>query len=63
MNIKPCPPECTFDWMDFHRKLDTAFAHFVEEYPELTAFSDRPIIELLKYSNAKQKLQKEAKSK
>jgi hypothetical protein len=48
--IKPCPDECTFDWSDFHTKLDVAFAHFIEEQDgRLTS----PIFDLLRYSFAK----------
>jgi hypothetical protein len=58
IKVKKCPEECKFDWKKFHRELDIAFAHFIEESPlGVHGFSDKPIMELLEFSNQKQQLQ------
>jgi len=34
MNVKACPPDCEFDWVDFHEKFDKALAHMMRELKE-----------------------------
>lgn len=55
-NIKRCPPECVFDWPSFHKQLDWAMAHFIEDtdgYPSKTS-----ILDFATYSHTKVKLSK-----
>jgi len=56
---KPCPTECAFDWVDFHKKFDIAIAHMIDESEILP--SETSIFEMIEYSFAKQKLQKGGK--
>ncbi len=30
--VKPCPDTCKFDWKKFHKDLDVAMAHMIEEF-------------------------------
>lgn len=58
----PCPKSCKFDWVDFHKKLDIAIAHLIDEAGADTPGNEylpskTPIMTLLEYSNAKKKLQ------
>lgn len=54
--IKNCPKECLFDWIDFHKKLDIAIAHIIDEQDKLP--SNTSLLEMIQYSFEKQKLQK-----
>lgn len=55
--IKACPEDCIFDWERFHRHLDIAMAHLISETHCLP--SRTSVMELAKYTNAKQQLQKQ----
>lgn len=30
--VVPCPEKCTFNWQQFHKDLDVAMAHMIEEF-------------------------------
>lgn len=30
--VVPCPEKCTFNWQQFHKDLDVAIAHMIEEF-------------------------------
>jgi hypothetical protein len=53
--LKACPEECTFDWADFHNRLDIATAHLIEETKRLP--SKTTLMEFLSYSYDKKLLQ------
>jgi len=45
--------KCSFDWADFHNKLDIAVAHMIDEnskYPNICLPSKTTIYELMQYS-------------
>ena len=50
--------KCSFDWVEFHAKLDIAVAHMIEEkskYPDTCLPSKTTIMELMTYSYEKVK--------
>lgn len=49
--VHRCPSECMFDWAQFHKSLDIATAHMINETPALP--SKTTLLEFLQYSNAK----------
>lgn len=57
--ITACPDDCTFDWEQFHKDLDVALAHFIEETGSTPSGST--VMGFLQFSNRKQKLAKEKK--
>lgn len=51
MIVKACPDNCTFDWADFHAKLDIALAHSIEE--SIGVPSQLTVLNFAHYSKAK----------
>lgn len=46
---------CKFDWTEFHKDLDMAAAHLIEEHGRL--LSETSVMSFIEYSNAKKQLQ------
>jgi hypothetical protein len=58
-----CPEWCPFDWVQFHKDLDIAMAHAIEELsdpiPGETWLPNKvSVMDFARYSNKKQQLQK-----
>lgn len=51
--IKPCPAICKFDWKQFHKDLDMAMAHMIEEIPGFYP-TKASLWDLVEYSFKKQ---------
>lgn len=60
MIVKPCPKECVFDWKRFHRDLDIAMAHMIDEIEGFLP-SQNDIMVLAEFSNKKRKFQERGK--
>ena len=59
---KPCPKSCPFNWVEFHKQLDIATAHLIDEAGPDTPGEDYlpskvSLMKFLEYSNAKRLLQ------
>lgn len=52
MKVEPCPENCTFDWITFHRELDYAVAHMIQEI-DGTLPSKTSLLAFMSFSNAK----------
>jgi len=52
MKVEPCPETCTFDWITFHRELDYAVAHMIQEIDGMLP-SKTSVFNLMAFSNAK----------
>lgn len=66
MKALPCPPECTFDWEQFHKDLDTAISHMITDAKISTAGdeylpSKTSILKLAEYSRQHVDMEKERK--
>lgn len=55
MNVKKCPKRCKFNWMSFHKDLDIAVSHMIEENDILP--STTSLTKFIEYSCLKNKLQ------
>ncbi len=53
--VQPCPKDCAFDWVEFHKLLDVAMAHMIDEKKILPSKTD--LLQFAEYSNNKQGLQ------
>lgn len=58
----PCPKSCGFDWVKFHKDLDMAIAHLIDEADLNTPGEDYlpskvSLMKFTEYSNAKRLLQ------
>jgi hypothetical protein len=63
---KACPPECTFDWVAFHKQLDIAMAHLIDDAgPDAPGAEYLPsqvsLMKFAEYSNEKQQLQERSR--
>ena len=56
MKVEPCPSTCAFDWIAFHRLLDYAVAHMIQEI-EGTLPSKTSLFAFMSFSNAKSSMQ------
>lgn len=56
--VTPCPKDCPFDWVDFHRKLDGAVAHMISEssYPDICLPTEVSVMDLMEYASQKKNL-------
>ena len=56
MTVKPCPQSCAMNWPEFHKLLDVAIAHMIDESDALP--SKTSLLDFMQFSNEKKKLQK-----
>ncbi len=54
--IQACSGKCIFDWVDFHKKLDIAIAHIINEQD--SPLSHISLLQMIIYSHAKSELQR-----
>jgi hypothetical protein len=58
--VKPCPEDCSFDWVEFHKQLNIALAHLIYEEPSGTYLpSQTSCMTFAEYVYAKSKLKED----
>lgn len=55
MKVTPCPKSCAMNWPEFHKLLDVAIAHMIDEQDAPP--SKTSLLEFMEFSNGKKLLQ------